>query len=275
MPLTNREFESLLSGIDLLVAETSRLAELESQSPDTGSVGDQDRNSCPAGVTQLEAGVSTCFMLVDYGNEHLSALPRLIADPVHWLTVCTCIRSMLESAARVAWLLEVPLPPQDRVARVLAIRREGMAHGVKLQNSGQWDPSLPKMSVARLEAESKNWPCCKPPTATAMIGSQLRLEWLYRLLSGVAHVHPWALLAMAYVPAEDQAPATSGHVPMTKEVNPVLLAGFARSACLAFARAVWARSGYLRTTTLPLEEQLERAFDRMWLPIEERFWRST
>jgi hypothetical protein len=115
------------------------------------------------------------------------------------------------------------------------------------------------------------------PTATETIRATLNEEAIYRLLSGVAHGHTWALMGLGYQTARGVPDSKSGSVIVKyfeKNINYKAIAISGSTVLKAFARPLWNQSRYFGRNLLGLEEVLENIADKMELSVTPRFWRD-
>ena len=77
---------------------------------------------------------SSAQLLNDYSHEHLVALVKLLTDPIEPLAACTCVRSMLESCALSAWMMDPSIDHKERTGRVFAYRFEAFKQQLNYGN---------------------------------------------------------------------------------------------------------------------------------------------
>src|SRR5438874_1685148 len=88
-----------------------------------------------AACTDGEAIITACgvgMQLIELGADHLSALVKIVTEPMEVLAAWTCVRSMLEGCSVSAWLLDPAIDLKTRVGRTFALRYEGMKSELRL-----------------------------------------------------------------------------------------------------------------------------------------------
>ena len=112
-----------------------------------------------------------------------------------------------------AWLLDVGIDAQERVGRSFAIRYEGLVEARKFGRASN-DASIGEFSSNRISAlltEAELLGYCpvvnkdgkmagiavRMPSITTLSAGLAGDELVYRLLSGMAHSSPWAVMALA------------------------------------------------------------------------------
>lgn len=116
------------------------------------------------------------------------------------------------------------------------------------------------------------------PNATEMIRDVLNDEWLYRLLSAVAHGHHWAIVQLGFQDATQQTgPISVSGIsvkPLAKKVHVDGIVLLGLHGFLALARLMWNNCQYNGWDLLCLEEIFEEVADRIQANANVRFWRN-
>jgi len=232
-------------------------------------------------------------MLIEYGGEHLTAFVKTVTEPAEAMACWTCVRSMLESCALSAWLLDPAIEVRDRVQRVFALRFEGLEQQLKFGKAINQAPA----QIAALEAHiddvasdalSLGFPAVLDrhgrrigigqvmPNATNMIGAMLDEEIMYRMLSGVAHGHFWAISQLSMQPSNGDDLEIGGvpAKPFEKTTDLKGIAILGVTAFKALSRPLWNQCRYFGWPALQLEELLENSADALKMTEQPRFWRS-
>ncbi|MEZ6104339.1 MAG: hypothetical protein R3E01_35820 [Pirellulaceae bacterium] len=232
---------------------------------------------------------SHAALSIEDGGDHLIGLTKLVVEPATATACFTCIRSMLESCAIGAWLVDPNIDQTKRQARVFAFRRSGMiecrkfascnANTVMEVEFGKKIILLEQEATAEgfslsVPPDSKSGIGIKMPGATEMIRDVLGLDENYRLLSGIAHGHQWARQIMYKQTGPAQVAGTQG-VLLTKTLSTVSFMLIIQSGFLALTKLLWNRSCFWGINTDQLEELVETAADRLQIKVHNRFWRST
>lgn len=237
---------------------------------------------------------SQAYMLLEVSADQMTALIKTITEPVETIAPYTCVRSLLESAALAAWLLDPGIDTQTRVQRSLAFRYEGLDQQVKfgrLTNAGDVVKVEARIDLVEQEAIAMGFSPVLDrrgkrigiaqvmPSATDLIGKMLNEEPMYRLLSAFAHGHSWAMQQLSFrvVPGQPvkHSPAGVRLHTVEKNASPVGMAYLILLAAKAFARPVWYQSRYFGWRSEHLESILDSSFDKLRAASHLRFWRTT
>ena len=262
--------------------------------PGSPAVNEQAASKHPV---SLIAGWSIATMLIESGGQHVTAFAKTITAPAEPIACLTCVRSMLESCALAAWLLDPRIDAHTRVGRVFAIRYEGMEQCRKyVQATGENNNHLKVIQelrnrIDKVEQDALNLDYDrvvdkkgnrigigeKMPSATEVIKLMLDEESKYRLLSAVAHGHEWAIRVLGFspVPRGDRRPDVGG-VPVTmfeKTVDVEKLAVFGLTMANAYAKPVWYKCNYAGWDKERLVGVFESTFDELRIQSSWRFWR--
>jgi hypothetical protein len=76
--------------------------------------------------TFVMMAASHASLSIEDGGDHLIGLAKLSTEPVSTTACFTCIRSMLETCAIGAWLVDPTVDASERKARIYAFKRAGM-----------------------------------------------------------------------------------------------------------------------------------------------------
>lgn len=199
---------------------------------------------------------------------------------------------MLESCSLSAWLLDPKIDAQSRIGRVYALRYDGMQQQVKFGRAAGIAPNEvisleDRINAVEQEAIALGYPpvvdkknrrigiAQQVPNATDMIESILGEGIAYRLLSGVAHGHSWAIIGLGFKPAgEDKSigGVTAKSYQKTDNITGIAYLGIRTAKALA--RPLWNQCQYFGWESLRLEEIFENVFDKLQATDALRFWRS-
>ena len=294
MSIPSSHIAEMRSAIDALLERTAAYIESCPEDPIKGSTLDQDLSSAsrPESIT---TALTFGDLALEFAADHLAAFARLLSEPVETMACFTCIRSMLEMTAIGAWVLDPNLTSRERIARVFAIRFDAIDQQLKFGRSISVKPQEIQSLETQLrkierEAIALGYPQLRSrknaiigvgvrmPGATDLIRDVLNDEWLYRMLSGVAHGHHWAIVQLGFRNAsQDAGPMSVGGISVTPYEKKVYVDGLAivgLHGFLAFARLIWNNARYYGRDVLPLEEMLEDVADMMNAKPTVRFWRS-
>lgn len=217
---------------------------------------------------------------------------KTVSDPVLTIACWTCVRSMLESSALSAWLLDPAIDARTRIGRTFALRYEGLEQQLKFGRFAKVDPAELKKEEDRMDDIEKivlalGYPAVtdkkgnrigfaqKMLSATDMIGLMLDEEGAYRILSAVAHGHHWAIIRLGFKQLVNQPDVNIGGVATKAFDKTDNLVGFAYlgiRAARAFGIPLWDMCRYFGWDEPRLLAILARAFDKLQTTSTVRFW---
>ncbi len=231
--------------------------------------------------------------LIESADDHLSVISKILVEPIEIIASWTCIRSMLESCALAAWLLDPSIDVRTRVGRGFALRYEGMEQEQKLcramkRPETEIDKSKANMDEMERDALALGFAAVTDKNgdrigvgqrmlgATDVIKLMLDDEVMYRLLSAVEHGHHWAIRQLCYEEstADDEEIGGTQTRAFKKKISVDKVAVLTSCGVQAFLRALWNQCHYFGWNCLHFEEVFENVADKMLLPIPTRFWRS-
>lgn len=229
-------------------------------------------------------------LLCEVAGDHLFAFTRAMAEPVTAFAPWALVRAALESGAHSAWLLDPSIDAQERAKRSFATRFDDLSQQIKLVNLiAPNSPALSQLSNRIAEAGNQADRLGMPeirgkngkrtglgkamPNATEMIAEVFGTEEPYRLLSGVAHGHSWAIMWFGYRPPEEDD-GTSEYVRTRKYVLPQGIMYLSKWAAHAFSRPIWNRARLCGWDVVRLRTILESSYSELGLVESERFWRG-
>ena len=227
----NDMFLVLRSALVRLDKETAAFVKSQSIDPAPGSQAAQERAAYP-NPESLRTVSALGSMLLESIAEHASLLVKAMTEPIETLACWTCVRSMLESSAIAAWLLDPRIDAKQRAGRAYAHRYEGLEQQIKFLRSTTVAAAEVKKVEDRLEEVVRDAAAHgfapvldvkgrrigvgqKMSGATDIIKTVLDEEMAYRLLSAVAHHHNWAILQLGFKRSSAQLPQTPDGVNTT------------------------------------------------------------
>jgi hypothetical protein len=230
--------------------------------------------------------------LIEFGGEHVTAFVKTVTEPIEVIACWTCVRSMLESCALSAWLLDPLIDARTRVGRVFAHRYEGLKQQLKFgrfigRSAAEISAEENRIDAVEQDVLNLGYPrvldrngkrigfCQQMPSTTDMIDTVLNEGKNYRMLSAIAHGHHWAINGLCYKPVVGDT--DFGGVPAkvfekTDNLTGIVLLGLC--AMKALARPLWNQCHYFGWDSLRLEESLEKVADILQAAPAVRFWRS-
>lgn len=184
--------------------------------------------------------------------DHLAVIADSFKEPAKTIAPWTCTRGFLESSALAIWFLDPSIDVKTRVGRNFAFRYKGFIEQNKFfRVSGQSEEierTLLRMKEVEQDASdlgfqiySKNGEttgiAMRIPGITELINITLDRESDYRLLSGVAHGHHWALSQVGFHDSgkkfEDQSVKL-----FTKYLNPLFVLYITEIVISSFAKVL-------------------------------------
>jgi hypothetical protein len=271
--------------------ELGVLLNSHNMAPSPDSPGAQELAQFP-GSSSLVTSMATVWQLIELGGDHVALLVKALTEPMLPIAFCITVRSMLESCALASWLLDPTIDAQVRVKRMATLRCSGLLEQQKFTQAKNIPSEADKiqkhidavvdeatslgLEVKRNENSRKVAFIGQPmPSATEIIRSMLDEELIYRLLSGLAHGHAWAIFSLAYKTVGDPNESEIGgvRIHLVEKRIPEFVNQLAFSAARALAKPCWYQCRYHGWDEARLVSIFERTFDELWIQPQERFWR--
>lgn len=278
---------AMVDVVNRLFSETGRLFNQHENEPLSGSIAAQERTSFQKpelvrdvhyrGVLSMEAAA-----------DHLVSFADLLIEPAKTVAPWTCVRGLLESSAIGIWFLSPDIDVEERVARCFAFRYSGFVQQMKFfqasNEPSRIDDVRRRMNKVENDAVSLGYPklidkkgkingiAKQMPTITELIGATLDRESEYRMLSGVAHGHHWAIHQTGFKVID--APGSGGsEKALEKHVNPEFVLFAACVAVTSFAKLNWNLWRLYGWNLNELKLLLEKTFDELHYSANIRFWK--
>lgn len=261
--------------------------------PGSQAATEQTASLCP---DSLVTAWCLASQLIESGGEHVTAFVKTITEPMEPIACWTCVRSMLESCALAAWLLDPGIDDRTRVGRGFALRYEGLEQQLKFGRAAGFGASELESAKDHIDdverdALSQGYPRLvdskrrrtgigqQMPSATEVIKLMLDEEAMYRLLSAVAHGHSWAITRFGFKTVADPAGGPSiggvqvGVLKKTAYLNGMAFLGL--GAAKAFSRPLWNQCRYFGWDEAWLTRIFDSVFDKLRATPAVRFWRGS
>ena len=224
-------------------------------------------------------------VMVEVAADHMMAFIKSLTVPAQTIAPWTCVRSVLESSALAIWFLDPTLDVRTRVGRGFAFRYEGLEQQVKWgRAAGRPQSELDKVESRIDEIEQlalslgyatvvtgngkRNGISQVMPSITKIIGDMLDNESDYRLLSAMAHCHPWAVHQLGFrVMRDDKTEAM-----LEKHIEPASIGFMCVLAITAFTKALWHMCQYFGWQTDRLKTMLNENYDKFGIVTDLRCW---
>lgn len=260
--------------------------------PTSTSQANQEMATAPR-PESITTALGLATQLLEASSEHVTAFVKTVTEPVDTIACWTCVRSMLESSALAAWLMDPGIDAKERVSRVFALRYEGMKQHLKFFRFAKAPSADIQFVEDRIDKVEQHAILAgyvrvtnkkgdrigigqRMPSATEIIGAQLNEEWAYRLLSAVAHGHSWAINSLGFQQAVQQDDLVIGAAKTTRFEKTANMKGFALlgiRAAKALGLPLWNRCRYCGWDQPGLVGLLESVFDQLQANPDVRFWR--
>jgi len=212
-PVTHEGAIEIVAAVAELFANLKDLFENCGAAPSARSPAEAELRSFPS-PKLVQAAYSQGGILIEAAADHAVAFVRTATEPVLTVAPWACVRAQLEACALAAWLLDPALEVRSRVQRSLAFRYEGLSQQRALGNVAR-DPGSVAKATARIDGLERTsldlgYPqlrnqkgerdgvAQRMPSITRLIAETLDEEVTYRLLSALAHGHPWALTQASF-----------------------------------------------------------------------------
>lgn len=278
----------MLSAVNDLFDGTGRIFNQYQHEPAANSIAEQEVKSFPK--PGLVNDVHYRGMLsMEAAGDHLMGFTACLAEPAKTLAPATCVRGLLESCALAAWFLDPDIDVRTRVGRCFAFRHEGFVQQIKCfqveKRQAEIDLVQKRMTQVEQDAVSLGYPrllkksgaingiAQHMPGITELIGTTLDMETEYRLLSGVAHGHHWAIQQLGFQGVEAQGAGGQAVKALEKYVHPNVALYLGLIATSSFARVIWYLWRLYGWELKEVEHLLDTTFDRVRARAELRFWR--
>jgi hypothetical protein len=195
----------------------------------------------PDFLEPLHTAYGQGIFLIESAADHLMLFAKALDEPAQTLGIWTCARGVLEASAFSTWLLDPTINAELRLGRSFGRRLQGLREQEKLgQSTGEAkmaDHAKGRQDKAEDQATRIGITPVKPLGSTDIIKQMLGEGELYRLLSGIAHGHHWALLEFGYGSAEKIE--VEGLNVAGKQIKPMFAIYAGQSSVRALSRAAW------------------------------------
>lgn len=262
----------------------------QGEQPAAGSQAEKE-HSTYARPESIVTAWSIGIQLIEFGGEHLTAFVKTVTNPAEVIACWTCVRSMLESCAISAWVLEPAIDAHTRVGRVFAYRHEGMEQQLtfgRVSNMALVELQAAEDRLNDVEQHAltlgfaplrdgkgrRTGIAQKMPGATDLIKTVLDEEVTYRLLSAVAHGHSWAIIPLGFKQVANNVTfgsTVAKGFQKTDDVKGIAFLGI--RTMKALGKPIWNQCRYFGWDLTRLEGILENIADSLQATPAVRFWR--
>jgi hypothetical protein len=287
---TREDVLNMLSAVHDLFDRTAQIYNQYNNEPGPDSPAIKEQQSFPN--PELVRDVHYRGILsIESAADHLIVFADSIAEPVKTVAPLTCVRGLLESCALAAWFLDPKIDARARVGRCFAFRYVGFVQQIKYlqveKRQSEIDKAQKRMMKVEQDALLLDYPrllkkngeingIAQPmPNITELIGTTLDRETEYRLLSGVAHGHHWAIQQVGFREIEVNDSQGQAIKALEKHPHPSFILYVAHVAVTSFARVLWYLWLLYGWDLNEVEQLLDKTYDRLRYRSELRFWHST
>lgn len=232
----------------------------------------------------LKTAYAQGSVLVEVAADHMIAFTRTITEPVLTISSFTCVRVILESGAIASWLLDPKIARKIHVQRSFAFRYEGLIQQVKF-NRSTGDENKIKDAIFRVdEVEGKALEigfervlnkngkrigiAMQMLSTTQLVNEVFKEESSYRLLSAIAHAHPWALQQMSF-----QKTNIGNNLFLEKNLDTIAVWYLCSTAGKALVKAIWYKNQIFGWRREPLVNLFNYVYDTLGMKKQsDRFW---
>jgi len=230
-------------------------------------------------------------LLVEAAADHLVALTRVIIEPIQTIAPWTLLRGILESSALGVWLLEPCIGARERAGRSAGFRFEGMKHhatfvrvvGTESEHARVTDRIEHIVKEARLlglsEIRDRKQRLIgighSVPSATDLVSRLLKEEGSFRLLSAMAHAHPWAQQQLGFRQvASDVVDPIRSDSGLQKHLAPESFVFLCHWAARGFSKVIWKRCELFGWHSAELRDIIAESFGVLGLADERLPWKE-
>jgi len=285
--LTRKDVLNMLSTVNDLFDGLGQIFNQYQHEPAANSLAVQQQTNFPN--PNLVNDVHYRGMLsMEAAGDHLMGFTACIAEPAKTLAPATCVRGLLESCALAAWFLDPQIDAKTRVGRCFAFRYEGFVQQIKCfqveKRQSEIDQLRKRIIKVEQDAVSLGYPrllknngaingiAQHMPGITELIGSTLDLESEYRILSGVAHGHHWAIQQLGFQVIEVKSANGQIIKALEKYLHPNVALYLAVIAARSFAKVIWCLWRLYGWNLKEAQTLLDTTYDRLRISSEHRFW---
>jgi hypothetical protein len=145
---------SMREGLTGFCDEASEFFQSQGMGPKPGSQAVTEQAACDRPESIVTAQ-SLGLTLLESSSEHVMQFVKTVTEPVQTIACWTCVRSMLESSALSAWLLDPGIDAKTRIGRTFALRYEGLEQQLKFGRFAKVDPAELKKEEDRIDEIEK------------------------------------------------------------------------------------------------------------------------
>jgi hypothetical protein len=280
---------SSISAMRFLIDGSAQIINAYNSEPTKDSLAIQERNSFPNDELVKDVHYRGNLSM-EAAADHLMVFVDSISEPAKTIAPWTCVRGLLESSALGVWFLDPTIDARTRVGRCFAFRYSGLTEQIKYLQAEKAYSQINKVKqrIKKVENDAislgypqllnRNGEICgiaQPmPSIIELVGTALNREGAYRLLSGVAHGHHWAVSQLGFRTSEENL---DGRVVKTfvKYLHPEGVVFATNIAVTSFVKVIWYLGKLYGWNRKEIVGLLDKTYDQLLYSAKSRFWRST
>ena len=236
------------------------------------------KDVCYRGILSMESAA-----------DHLMAYADSISEPAKTIAPWTCVRGLLESCALALWFLDPNINAHERLSRCFAFRYSGFMEQKKFLRVDNATIEIEKVErrIKKVEQDAIllgyapvlnkkgeiDGIAQSMPSIIDLIRRTLNREGEYRLLSGIAHGHHWAIGKMGFRVCEEEY-EDNNDLTYEKYLHPEIVLFATDIAVSAFANVLWYLWQLYGWNEEEIKNLLNKIYDQLHYKKKQRFWNS-
>jgi len=287
---TYEDVANMLSSIHSFLDQSAQAYNAHNNEPASNSLAVHEQKSFP-NQDLIKDVHYRGILSMESAADHLMVFADSIAEPAKTIAPWTCVRGLLESCALAVWFLDPTIDATTRVGRCFAFRYTGFVEQIKFLQVEKMQTEIEKvqqrMKKVEHDAVSLGYPqllnknngeingiALHMPSIIKLIGTMLDQEASYRLLSGVAHGHHWAISKVGF--RRSDLRNSEGDVVHTleKHLHPDSVLYLANIALMSFAKVDWYLWRLYGWDLAEIEQILDQIYQQLHFRDKIPFWHS-
>jgi hypothetical protein len=295
MPATQSKLYSqenvlnMISVMHNLIDDSAQIYNNYNNKPAADSIAVKERKSFPN--KELSEDVHYRGILsIEAAADHLMVFTDSISEPAKTIAPWTCVRGSLESCALAIWFLDPTIDARERVGRCFAFRYSGFVEQIKFLQVNKASIEIGKVQQRMIKVEqdviSLGYPklmkggningiAMHMPSIIDLIRTTLNREGEYRLLSGIAHGHHWAISQISFQRVVENDIEGQFENAFEKYLHPEFVLFATDIAVSAYAKVLWYLWHLYGWDIKEIENFLDGIYDKLNYKTESRFWHNT
>jgi hypothetical protein len=286
---TREHLLNSISAMRSLIDGSAQIINRYNNEPTNDSLATQERNNFPNKELIKDVHYRGSLSM-EAAGDHLMVFADSVSEPAKTVAPWTCVRGLLESCALAIWFLDPTIDAKTRVGRCFAFRYLGFTEQIKYFQAeklySQINKTKQRIKKVENDAVALGYHqllnkkgeiygiAQQMPSIVELIGTTLDREGEYRLLSGVAHGHHWAVSQVGFRISDENL---GGQIvkAFVKHLHPESVVFATNIAVMSFAKVLWylvKLYGWDRKETVSF---LDKTYDQFSYNAKSRFWRST